>query len=398
MGKSASELIPLLSMSTDEIKEMFESVSVVSDEVIDRLAYLDDRMDQIGQSASTMAATVIDAFAGILEFSWDSLAHGGPGLAFERLGEKQYEAQLARAKRAREREESRAKAAEGVGAAQSVAKEEEAKKKSEASTKKLDESKESVQSRKYEGMTDMDKLRALDEELKAIFDKMQNSGGKFFASTIEGLEQWAKKLEGMGMKDEATKVYEMLRKALEVTQKMDGISSGMREKAAQEAETKQKELEKLRDDSDEKEGKLLSPEEQATQLREKLAQSLGLKITSAADVSKGLEKARAEVEEKKKSGDVNGELEARKRYNTALEQADQLSGLASGARAPAALAGETAGALSLLMGGSGNDLVLDETKQQGQTLKDIQRVLERIEKGAEGGYTGNNSGFGFDLN
>lgn len=379
MGRGSADLIPLLSQTNDELKDLMGSVDTLSSAAVASMAAANDRVDLFLANMSTGAKKAAYDFMNLIEVMIEAGKHGSFQAGFDKIAQREMEALAKQDRLKGDKASQGAGIAEAKAAADAKAAEKAAADKAKADDATLDKAKDKLAGRQMAGMSGADKLSAMGEELQAVFDEMHQKGGLFFDQTTEGLAKWAASLEKSGHKELAAEVLGMQEKALGLQQEMGKISSGMREEAVKEAKDKEDKLTKARDDSAERETRLLSPEAAAEQMRGELSKSLGLTITSGADVNTGLAKLKAEAERARDGDDKDAELKARERYNTALDQASQLAGLSESPQR-AALAGETAGAIGLLMGRSGNDLVLDESKKQGQTLDRIQRVLENIER------------------
>lgn len=392
VGRSGAELIPLLAQSRDELEGLFDSVNVVSNAAVAQMAAANDAIDATLNSWSNRAKTAAYDFLNLGEV----LVGLGKGKSLEEvfgdIATREMEAMSKMDKLAEERKSRAAGMGRDREAAAAAAAEKTAAEQGKAADKSLDKAKEKLAGRQAQGMDDPQRLEAMGAELKTIFDEMHQKGGLFFDQTTEGLGKWAASLEKSGHKELAAEVLGMQERALGLQQEQAKIVSGMREKAADEAKKKAEEVARLRETTEEGATKLLSPEEQAAQLRSELANSFGFEIKSGADVKTGLANLQKEADDAAARGDTEGEKSALQRLSEAQGDASDLAGLSQSPQR-ASLAGETAGAIGLLLGRSGSDLVLDESKRQTQTLDRIQRVLENIDRSTRN----ENDGFGNDF-
>lgn len=393
MGKGAGELIPLLAQSREEIEALFAGAAVVDDSAVQRLAQMNDEFDKMVQHAKAFAAIEINSVMKGWGFLKDVMANHVAGVqkalatgdmsdvnpmkniedANTAAGEKDYEEALAAKARASKREQNRKSQSQGLGAQAA-----------EAGRKSADKSGDELEKLRRDSLPDEARLAALQAAAKDIYSQAG-------VSSEAGLQDkaYAQKQYG-GSAAELEKTVGLLKQVRDLNKEISSIE----EKKKTQAEQLQKQTEDLRESTEKAALKQLSKPEQADAIRQQLAESFGFEIKSSDDVGKGLSQLKSEADKARAAGDTEGEKKALEKLKAAQEQAGQLAGLAPAAKS-ASVAGETAGVLNVLFGRSGSsDLVLDENKQQTSALRDIQRVLERIERINEAGGAQDDFGFG----
>ena len=402
IGKSGSELIPLLSTSREELQGLMDGVNVVSDAAVAQMAAVDDRLDKFGASMSNglkkVTYDVLNFSEVVLKMNVGLLKGKSPlesmNDAFGDIQDREQDT-MTQMDGLQARREERAR---NLAKAREEAAAKKAEEKDKKETKDLESAHEKVNQRKLGGLEGADKLPAIAAELDKIFSAMEKKGGVWFGKTTDGLEKWAAALEKNGNKELAAEALAMQEKALALQQEARRINEQLRKEAADEGKKKEDELKNLREKASNGAVKLMTPKEQAAHFRQELADSLGMEVKTGDDVKAGLQRLRDEWRDAQGRGDNAAEKDALLRLDRAQQDAGALAGLSnSGSRA--ATAGETTSVLSVLTGG-GSNLVLDETRQQGQTLKDIARILQSIDDKARGGAFGDDSregGFGIDL-
>ena len=215
-------------------------------------------------------------------------------------------------------------------------------------------------------------LAQLGKDMEGVYDQKNKTGGLFFNDTPEGLRDWADALGKDGKLEQQAKVLELLEKQLQIQKEMDGINKKLRDEAAAHAEQIAKENSTLEQSNRSKEISLMSPQGQMQAFKEQLAKSFGFDIKSAADVQRGLKADKQAIEDAKTPED---KLKAQQKYQSDLNAASQLAGtIQPGQRM--SLAGEVAGALGILGGKGGADLIAEESRKQTGFLERIAAALD----------------------
>ena len=219
-----------------------------------------------------------------------------------------------------------------------------------------------------------EKAKADDASLDAA-EKMANAKDR-----LAGLEAQIAAIQGTGIEKEK----ERLKLAIEAERTKAEIA---RNQATidQKNKAENEERDTLRDTTRKSTNSLLSHEGHARALRDQIGQSLGVKITGVNDLKAGLKSMQEAIAAAKKRGDTGTENSLRKRYNTALEETKEL-GRYSGERTSV---GETAGALSVIMGGSGHNLAAETTNSLLQKIDTtLQTIAKSVDPTDDSAFTG----------
>jgi hypothetical protein len=152
-----------------------------------------------------------------------------------------------------------------------------------------------------------------------------------------------------------------------------------RERAAKEKQGLDDQVKALRETTAHGERRMMSPKEHAQALRQQLAEAFGMPVGSSGDVQSGLAKLRKQADEARARGDSVAEKAALEKLDDAQGLAMELGGLGAGGK-KARVAGEGTSAIGVLLGSSGNNLVLDESKRHTQELEKIRSALESIDR------------------
>jgi hypothetical protein len=406
LGKGAGELIPLLSQTREELEGAFAAVKVVDDADVQRLAAMNDQFDLMVKHLKALTAergsNMVDwgeflarTFAeGMQNFDWQAAmknAGGGYGImpaflsgfgqgadkAMGDMSDADTAAALEKIEEDKRKKEQAERARREAAAARDAA--------------AIAKGGEDFDKTRLSMLPEEERLNELLEQRAALIGEMNG------ASQIDDMVAWAESFNGNAeaLKAAVDKLKEARDLEKEIKDIIDKRTQEI-EKREKEAAQREKEVGTLREQTDKNAIGLLSPRQQALAMREQLAQSLGLDITSGGAVSQGLAKLKEEADAAKARGDLDGEKSALERLKKVQEQAGDLAALGSGSK-PSALAGETTGVLNMLLGRGGKDLVVDETKANGVTLKSIERVLNNIDRWNREGADGDPMAFGFNL-
>lgn len=398
IGKSGIELASMLEMPVEELKELMGSVNVLSNAAVAQMAAANDRIDAFLQNMGTSAKKAAYDFLNLGEVLGKVLNGSSFDDAFADIQIREGEALTKMEDLERQRKER----AEGVARGRQEKADADAAKAAEEKGKKddkgLSDAKAKVAERKFNMLDDPEKLEAISDQLRKVFEDMHKKGGLWFDQTTEGLGRWAEALEKMGSKELAADALRMQERALELKQEAAKITESQEKTAADEAKKQEEEASKLRKQTEGNAFKMLSPQEQTKNLREQLSKSFGVEIKSGSDIQAGLDKLQKQADDARNKGDKAGEIAALEKLNEAQQDVGTLAGLSRGG-SRAAVAGETTSALSVLTG-SGSSLVLDEAKQSGQTLREIERILRNIETNSKAdpfSESPRDGGFGTDI-
>lgn len=283
--------------------------------------------------------------------SWVSdFMFGGTGYADEQLIKRDTDA--AREKGAADDVLAEKKAAkEAADAATAAAKEQaealvvetEAAEELAKAMEKLAALKEKIADQQIDALGDPEKLEALQQKLQETLAATVGNFSLNYDPSAEGLLKLAedreknKALPAEGT-NSAAEAYEWLGKVNEIEKRKISTEEKIaadKKKAADEEASRQKELADLRTSAESGRVGMLSEEEQTAAMRDKLSQSLAVKITGGADIERGLKLIRGEVESARKSGDEYGEKEALERLNEAQRQASEFTTRIAGEGGPA---------------------------------------------------------------
>lgn len=213
-----------------------------------------------------------------------------------------------------------------------------------------------------------EKVAAATTELERVLGE---TVGKFpfFEKSIAGLDQLARKRLDKGDVEGAKEALGWLKDA----QKLNEIIQ-------ESAKRTQDELKSLREQADRGAFDLMSPKEQAAALRDRVGKSLGIDIQGAADVQRGLQQLRDQVQEARQKGDAEAEKAALEKLGQAQEDAKGLAGLDRGAGSGGGYQGigEAGRTFNLLFGRSGYDAGLSESKTQTTLFRSMEKLLKEI--------------------
>jgi len=236
MGKSAGELIPLLAAGKDEIKGMFDSAKVLSDEKVQRLAALNDQFDAGAMRTKAFTAEVAAANVGLFDFFKTIAKTGSVDKAFASVGEFNQKSQMDAAAR----ERSRVAGAKAIQDTQMAAANELklTKEKSEQveQLKVIEQLNQKINILALGELNSVDKLAELEKQRTKLFAQKNKSGGLFFDDSKNGLQKWADSLHKDSKFTEELNVLSLLEKELGVEKEISAVTQKMREAGASAAE------------------------------------------------------------------------------------------------------------------------------------------------------------------
>lgn len=388
LGRSGQELIPLLNQSGDALREMFEGAPAMADEMITKMAIMNDQFDAVTARAKMFGMETVGALGGIAQFLGDVFETGSIDEAFLREGERQVEA----AKRIRDKSEAKSSSAEAVEASREqveVMREQETAAKAVADAlDRVNKIKEKMAEDELKLLPPEAQVDALKEKLDGIFSgSVDNLLGNFDRST-EGLEALVTAREGMENlpaegENSVLEAVEWLQEARALEAEIAALQASQAKAEADRAKAEQDRLTKLREQAEKGEFRLMDPAEQAAELRKQLSESLGIEIDGAADIEDGLKKLRDRADRAREQGDTEGEAVLRERIIAAQEDAQGLAALAEqlGDGAAPAGGGEV-GALGQLFnqvfGRSKEEILIDEQRRANESAERRNRTLDKI--------------------
>lgn len=230
MGKSAGDLIPLLSASGEELRGMFAEAPVLADSAVQGMAALNDEVDAFITRSKSGFGALIAMGGGLL----DMLGGASFGDAFGTSDD----AAAAAAKRDRDRQTQAAAQEqarlEAALAAERKEAEAEALKQQEEKQKRLEriaELQESVTRQEIARLDPADQLVQLTELQRQKIDEMRAAGGLFFDATVEGMAKFAQAQaqNGSAGAEETLRRYQ---EVLRIQQQITSLNNGLRDEAA----------------------------------------------------------------------------------------------------------------------------------------------------------------------
>lgn len=385
LGRSGASLIPMLGQSEEALRSLFESAPVVADELIDRMAVLNDQFDGLVDKAKSFGMEVVGGLVGWGELIGDVVTEGSIDDGFAAFQERDRERMRA-AKDARELKAKQSSALDQQRADAAAQKEaDEAANRGEKAAEGIARIKERLEDQGLDLLPDDEKIAALQAKLKKMLEETVGLFGLNFETSTAGLEQLALAREGMaGLPAEgqnsAQEAYEWLAKARDIEAEIAALRATESKAAADEAKKRATELEAARRAAEAGGFALLSPEAQAARLREQLEASLGMKVGGSADIDRGLASQRAKVAEARAKGDTEAELAALEQLNESQRLAKEFAGAAEGLapEAPEGAVGSLAGLVNQLFGRDPAAQQLDELKRVGDLARDQRDRLDRI--------------------
>lgn len=389
LGRSGQELIPLLNQSGDALREMFDGAPAMADEMITKMAIMNDQFDAVTARAKMFGMETVGALGGISQFLGDVFETGSIDEAFLREGERQVEA----AKRIRDKSEAKSSSAAAVEASREqveVMREQETAAKAVADAlDRVNKIKEKMAEDELKLLPPEAQVDALKEKLDGIFSgSLDNMLGNFDRST-EGLEALVTAREGMENhlpaegESSVLEAVEWLQEARALEAEIAALQASQAKAEADRAKAEQDRLTRLREKAEEGEFRLMDPAEQAAELRKQLSESLGIEIDGAADIEDGLKKLRDRADRSREQGDTEGEAVLLERINAAQEDAQGFAALAEqlGDGAAPAGGGEV-GALGQLFnqvfGRSKEEILIDEQRRANESAERRNRTLDKI--------------------
>ena len=378
LGDSAAEnLLPIITKSREELEALFGEAPEDIASTINELA----KMDKI-LAKSTASLTNWFGKQAAEAVVWGTLikdffATGSMDEALVRAGERD---DAAIQDLLNEEENARLKA-EAIAAAReseaAMVEEAAAAKELESAMQSIAKIREGMANDALEMLPTEERIAALKSQLESFVGEKMAPFGLNFEESISGMEALSASREARGGLpatgvNSSLEVFEWLEAAKEMVAEIGKLEEDIA-----------KDLETLRAGAEADAFRLMSPEEQAANLRGQLSASLGVDVGKAADIEAGLERLREEARQARESGDTAAEMAALERLNAAQDQADQLGELATRSedamsQEPEAEMGSVAALFKQLFGE-------DPEREQAESLRTIQdesrkqrEVLDKI--------------------
>jgi hypothetical protein len=383
LGKTAGEMIPLLSEGKEGIQSMFDGASVLADAEVQRLAALNDEFDHGTMKVKAWTAECVNAVVGLGQFLAEA-GKGGIGSAFEKLGSDNQAAQSAAA----QKEQQRQAGAEAIQQAREAAAAEELQKKAiEDGNKALEHRKQllekieaaesAIRHLKASMGDSVDQSAALEADSAALMKRKNATGGQFFEDSAAGLEQWAAALGGSGMVDEQEQVLKLLKEQLEIVKQQAAITKSGFDDAAKNATEVYKELDRLKTEGRKGEEKLMTPRQRLAALKSDLDNVMGHE-TDRKRIPTELGDLKNQAIAEEQAGNSEAAVAIRKQINAAQAIMEEMAGTEDGSGKKAAPGG-MANAINRILGKSSSDMVADEAKKTNNFLSKWDGIMRKLD-------------------
>lgn len=387
IGRQAGELIPLLNLSKEELDGLFADAPQLADDVIQRMARLNDEFDALVLKGKSKATELIDYTAIGVDFFVKFIsgpAFESPQDAYDRAVQEIGDKMMEDGKSAMKRQESKAQNAAAIESTRQKKEDEVATAALNKELEKLAKIHESLANAEIDLLPDEAKIVKLGEKLKAVIEDAMGANSNFSPSLI-GLQSMADAAQdvydrtGKGL-EKVTAAYEALSDARDIARDIEGLEEGQDADAA----VKKKELIAAREQAKEGEFELLLPEEQLRRMREQLSESLGVDLNGSADLEKGLDGLRKEVEKARAAGDVDAERSALDRLNETQDQVQEFTKAAGaadsgeGASQPVGAIGEVGALFNQIMGRDPQAQQLDRLDKIGRAASNTAAGIDVI--------------------
>ena len=387
IGRQAGELIPLLNLSKEELDGLFADAPQLADDVIQRMARLNDEFDALVLKGKSKATELIDYTAIGVDFFVKFIsgpAFESPQDAYDRAVQEIGDKMMEDGKSAMKRQESKAANAASVESTRQKKEDEVATAALNKELEKLARIHESLANAEIDLLPDEAKIVKLGEKLKEVIEDAMGANSNFSPSLI-GLQSMADAAQdvydrtGKGL-EKVTAAYEALSDARDIARDIEGLEEGQDADAA----AKKKELIAAREQAKEGEFELLLPEEQLRRMREQLSESLGVDLNGSADLEKGLDGLRKEVEKARAAGDVDAERSALDRLNETQDQVQEFTKAAGaadsgeGASQPVGAIGEVGALFNQIMGRDPQAQQLDRLDKIGRAASNTAAGIDVI--------------------
>jgi hypothetical protein len=385
LGRSGASLIPMLAQSEDALRDLFEGAPAVADELIDRMAVLNDQFDGLVTKAKSSGIGIVGAWGEVGTFLADLASSGSLEKALLNFDDRQIEA-LKSITSQRDGKDAQAEALErqqAAAAAQAAADERE--KAGEEAEKSIAKIKDELEAEGLDLLPDDEKIAALQAKLEKM---LQDTVGLFslnFETSTAGLEKLALAREANPNlpaegQNSAQEAYEWLAKSRDLEKEIADLKAKTAKDEADAAKKRADDLASAREQAEAGGFALLDPEAQAARLREQLEGALGFKVGSSADIKKGLSLQRIKVEQARMRGDTEAEKAALDDLNESQRLAKEFSDSASALapEAPAGGVGSLAGLVNQMFGRDPQAQQVDLLNQAVGLAKEQRDRLDKV--------------------
>lgn len=390
LGDSVGEqLLPLLGQGKEAIEEMFDGAADGVAAEIQRLAELNERLNEVGASASDFRTKYLGSIVGVGDFLKDLFDEDlNVSAALERAAERSNEFARRQAENDREREDTAAAIARRREEEEGESAEAKAVAAVAAQLERIQKIRDAIGDREIVKLPAPERIEALQARIAEIAQR-QVGEDSIFEPSREGLQSFADSLEVKLNRygGDRGPLIEALEALDEIREKEEEIAD-IRRKAAEEELAREKErldnLAASREDAEEGRVALLSPEEQFREMRRQLEESLGIEIEGGQSLERGLQNLRAEVQRARESGDQVAEQAALDRLNQAQEDAREFVDAAERFRetteapVPTGPVGAVQGLVNQIFGRDPQQQQLDELRRTREEIAGSNDILADI--------------------
>ena len=228
LGRGSAELIPLLTMTGDELRSMFAGVDVLADDTVFRMAALNDQVDLFAANLTTKVAFALMevAKAAQLMHAFISTGFASVGLdgdldAVTKLRDEWDKAAEAAEKRVTQMQAMRGAMAAAAGKDPFATYDDKKLKEDTARAKRITGLKDEIENNRIDMLPDDQKLAALGDKLKGIFQKVRDEVDPFGAT--KGLKDLIE-IAGTSNSEAA---LQLIKDAQETQQQMNALNEKM---------------------------------------------------------------------------------------------------------------------------------------------------------------------------
>ncbi len=379
VGDSVGEsLLPLITKSREELESLFANAPDDIGATVTELAKMDSILAKSGATASNwfkkQAAEAV-VWGTILK---DVVATGSVEEALVRAGERD-DAAIQDLLDQEENARLKAQAIAAARESEEIAKEEAAAAKElEKAMAAIAKIRSDMAAEDLELLPPAERVAALQSQLESFVSEKMSPFGLNFEESIAGMEALARSrqesdsLPATGQ-NSALEVFEWLEQARDMVEEIGDLQDGLADGLA-----------KLREEAASGAFELMTPEEQARLLRDQLSASLGVDVSSGADIENGLKALQDEARKAREAGDRGLEEAALERLVAAQDQAMELDKLSSQLAPDESMATAT----EMAMGSVGRLYQqlfnVDPAKESADSLKKIEveavKQIDRLDK------------------
>ena len=324
VGDSVGEsLLPLITKSREELESLFANAPDDIGATVTELAKMDSILAKSGATASNwfkkQAAEAV-VWGTILK---DVVATGSVEEALVRAGERD-DAAIQDLLDQEENARLKAQAIAAARESEEIAKEEAAAAKElEKAMAAIAKIRADMAAEDLELLPPAERVAALQSQLESFVSERMSPFGLNFEESIAGMEALARSRQESDNfpatgQTSALEVFEWLEQARDMVEEIGDLQDGLADGLA-----------KLREEAASGAFELMTPEEQARLLRDQLSASLGVDVSSGADIENGLKALQDEARKAREAGDRGLEEAALERLVAAQDQAMELDKLSS---------------------------------------------------------------------